>query len=405
MTAFVFLNRYFHPDESATSQMLTDLARALATRGFEVHVVCSRQLYDDAGARLAPRERVLGVEVHRIPTTRFGRFRLLGRALDYASFYVSAAVYLLRILRRGDVVIAMTDPPLLSLLTVPIAAVKRATLINWQQDVFPEVASHLGVNPLPAAVDRWLRRLRDASLRSATSNVIIGERMREYFVTRGIPEAKLEVIENWSDADAIQPKPAAASSLRQALGLGDRFVVGYSGNLGRAHEIDTLLGAAEGLKDEPAFLFLMLGGGAKMAALKQAVDARKLKNFRFLEYQPRAALEDSLAAADVHLVSLLPALEGLIVPSKLYGILAAGRPVIFIGDAAGEVGRVILDAQCGRTVAVGDSRGLAETLRLLQAQPDLRAEMGTRARRLLCERFTAQRAFECWTAVLERARR
>jgi colanic acid biosynthesis glycosyl transferase WcaI len=107
------------------------------------------------------------------------------------------------------------------------------------------------------------------------------------------------------------------------------------------------------LKDEPAFLFLMQGGGAKMAALKQAVDQRKLHNFRFLEYQPREALEDSLAAADVHLVSLLPALKGLIVPSKLYGILAAGRPVIFIGDATGDVGRVILDAQCGRVVAVG----------------------------------------------------
>jgi colanic acid biosynthesis glycosyl transferase WcaI len=404
MTAYVFLNRYFHPDESATSQMLTDLAQALAMRGFEVHVLCSRQLYDDAHARLPARERVRGVEVHRVATTRFGRFRLPGRALDYASFYLSAAVCLLKILRRGDVIIAMTDPPLLSMLAAPIAAVKRATLINWQQDVFPEVASHLGVNPLPAAADRFLRRLRDASLRSAITNVLVGERMREYFALRGIPMAKLLVIENWSDANAIQPKPAAASALRNALCLGDRFVVGYSGNLGRAHEIDTLLDAAQALKEEPAFLFLMQGGGAKMAALKHAVNDRKLENFQFLDYQPRAALEDSLAAADVHLVSLLPALEGLIVPSKLYGILAAGRPVIFIGDADGDVGRVILDAQCGRTVAVGDSRGLVETLRQLQARPELRAEMGVRARALLCEKYTAQRACERWVTLLERAR-
>jgi glycosyltransferase involved in cell wall biosynthesis len=404
MTAYVFLNRYFLPDQSATSQMLTDLAQALAVRGFDVHVLCSCQLYDDADARLPSRERLQGVEVHRVATTRFGRSRLPGRALDYASFYLSAAVTLLRILRRGDVVIAMTDPPLLSLLAAPIATLKRAALINWQQDVFPEVASHLGVNPLPGAADRFLRRLRDASLRAAITNVLVGERMREYFALRGIPMAKLEVIENWSDAAAIQPKPAGASALRNGLQLGDRFVVGYSGNLGRAHEIDTLLAAAEALKDEPAFLFLMQGGGAKMAALKHGVDQRKLRNFRFLDYQPREALEDSLAAADVHLVSLLPALEGLIVPSKLYGILAAGRPVIFIGDAAGDVGRVILDAQCGRTVAVGDSRGLVETLRQLQAQPQLRAAMGTRARALLCEKFTAERAYERWVAVLERAK-
>jgi glycosyltransferase involved in cell wall biosynthesis len=192
--------------------------------------------------------------------------------------------------------------------------------------------------------------------------------------------------------------------LRNALCLGDRFVVGYSGNLGRAHEIDTLLDAAQALKEEPAFLFLMQGGGAKMAALKHAVNDRKLENFQFLDYQPRETLEDSLAAADVHLVSLLPALEGLIVPSKLYGILAAGRPVIFIGDADGDVGRVILDAQCGRTVAVGDSRGLVETLRQLQARPELRAEMGVRARALLCEKYTAQRACERWVTLLERAR-
>jgi colanic acid biosynthesis glycosyl transferase WcaI len=404
MTAFVFLNRYFHPDQSATSQMLTDLAQALATRGFEVHALCSRQLYDDAGAQLPSRERLLGVEVHRVATTRFGRSRLPGRALDYASFYLSAALTLLRILRRGDVVIAMTDPPLLSLLAAPIARIKRASLINWQQDVFPEVASRLGVNPLPGAADRFLRRLRDASLRSAITNVVVGERMREYFALRGISPAKLEVIENWSDGDAIQPKPVAASALRNGLHLGDRFVVGYSGNLGRAHEIDTLVAAAEALKDEPAFLFLMQGGGAKMAALKEAVNVRKLRNFQFLNYQPREALEDSLAAADVHLVSLLPALEGLIVPSKLYGILAAGRPVIFIGDATGDVGRVILDAQCGRAVAVGDSRGLVETLRQWQAQPQLRAAMGTRARALLCEKFTAQRAYERWVALLKRAR-
>jgi colanic acid biosynthesis glycosyl transferase WcaI len=126
-------------------------------------------------------------------------------------------VTLLRILRRGDVAIAMTDPPLLSLLAAPIAAIKRAALINWQQDVFPEVASHLGVNPLPAAADQFLRRLRDASLRAAKTNVVVGERMREYFALRGIPTAKLEAIENWSDADAIQPKPAAANALRNSL--------------------------------------------------------------------------------------------------------------------------------------------------------------------------------------------
>jgi len=400
----VFVNRYYDPDQSATSQMLTDLAKGLAANGFDVHVVSSRQLYDDPGMRLVPDETLFGVRVHRVATTRFGRHRLLGRAMDYASFYVACAVMLLKLLRRSDVLVAKTDPPLLSILAAPIAKAKRAALINWQQDVFPEVASHLGASPLPSWLDKCLRRLRDASLRSARMNVLIGGRMREYLAARGIPGSKLCVIENWADDHAIQPKPAAASALRARLGLIDRFVVCYSGNLGRAHEFETLLGAADLLKDEPAFIFLIIGSGAKMDALKRDVATRALDNFRFLPYQPRDTLEDSLAAADVHLVSLLPALEGLIVPSKLYGILSAGRPVIFMGDSDGEVGRVIQRAQCGRPVKVGDSEALVGSLRDLEAEPVARMLMGEHSRKILCEEFSSKHAIERWVALIESVR-
>jgi colanic acid biosynthesis glycosyl transferase WcaI len=396
----VFVNRYYDPDQSATSQMLTDLAKGLAANGFNVHVVSSRQLYDDPDTRLVPDETLFGVRIHRVATTRFGRHRLLGRTMDYASFYVTCAVILLKLLRRSDVLVAKTDPPLLSILAAPIAKAKRAALINWLQDVFPEVASHLGANPLPSWLDECLRRLRDASLRAARMNVLIGGRMREYLAARGIPGSKLCVVENWADDHAIQPKPAAASALRARLGLIDRFVVCYSGNLGRAHEFETLLGAADLLKDEPAFIFLIIGSGAKMEALKRSVATRALGNFRFLPYQPRDTLEDSLAAADVHLVSLLPALEGLIVPSKLYGILAAGRPLIFIGDTDGDIGRIIERAQCGRFVGVGDSTALGGALRNLAAEPEAMAQMGARARQLLCEEYSLQRALERWIALI-----
>src|ERR1700736_2902855 len=283
----VFVNRYYDPDQSATSQMLTDLAQGLAASGFDVHVVSSRQLYDDPGTRLVSEEMLVGVRVHRAATTRFGRNRLLGRAMDYASFYLTGAAMLLMLLRRGDVLVAKTDPPLLSMLAAPIAKAKHAVLINWQQDVFPEVASQLGANPLPSWLDKCLRRLRDSSLRAAKMNVLIGGRMREYLAARGIPVSKLCVIENWADDRAIQPKPTAASALRTRLGLIDRFVVCYSGNLGRAHEFETLLGAADALKGETTFMFLVIGSGAKMEALKRGVAARALDNFCFLPYQPR----------------------------------------------------------------------------------------------------------------------
>jgi|SRR5208283_2447656 len=403
MKKVIFVNRYFHPDQSATSQILTDLAKGLAARGFDVHIVCSRQLYDEPAARLVHDEMLFGVHVHRVATTRFGRSRLPGRTVDYASFYLSCTLKLLRLVCRGDVLVAKTDPPLMSILAAPIAHAKRAALINWQQDVFPEVASQLGANPLPDWLDRLLKRVRDASLRKAKVNVLIGERMREYLAGRGIPSSKLCVIENWANADAIQPKPTAASTLRARLGLANRFVVCYSGNMGRAHEFETLLAAAHALKETSSFVFLIIGSGAKMDALKGAVTESALDNFLFLPYQPHESLEDSLAAADVHLVSLLPALEGLIVPSKLYGILAAGRPLIFIGDADGEVSRVIHRARCGRVVGVRDAKSLVDLLRSFAADFNGRVEMGARAREILRKEFSLEHAIKRWAALIESA--
>jgi glycosyltransferase involved in cell wall biosynthesis len=170
-----------------------------------------------------------------------------------------------------------------------------------------------------------------------------------------------------------------------------------------AHEFETLLTAAQMLKEEPKFVFLFIGGGAKMNALKRAVAQHGLDSFRFLPYQSRDALEDSLAAADVHVVSLLPALEGLIVPSKLYGILAAGRPLIFIGDVDGDVGRVIERAKCGRIVSVGDALELRDALRNLERKPDALANMGARAERLFTEEFDLRRALGRWIAIIDAA--
>jgi len=396
----IFVNRYFCPDESATSQILTDLARGLAARAIDVHVVCSRQLYDDASARLAPRESLCGVSVHRVATTRFGRGRLLGRVVDYVSFYLSSSAELLRLTRRGDVLIAKTDPPLISILAAAIARLKGAILINWQQDVFPEVASRLDANPLPGWFDRMLRSVRDSSLRSAHMNVMVGSRMLEYFAAREIPRYKLCVIENWADSESIVPKSTERSALRRQLQLGDKFVVCYSGNLGRAHEYDAVLGAAETLRDDVSVMFMFIGGGIKMERLKAQVAEGRLHNVQFLPYQPRESLEDSLAAADAHLASLLPSLEGLIVPSKFYGILAAGRPVLFIGDQDGELARIIRATRCGIVIGSGESASLVAAIRRLQSDDAERKEMGCASRRLLSERYSAHRGISSWIGLI-----
>jgi colanic acid biosynthesis glycosyl transferase WcaI len=393
-----FVNRYFYPDESATSQLLSDLAFGLRESGYEVHILCSRQLYGAAGSRLAAHEIIRGVVVHRLWTTRFGRHRLLGRAIDYGSFYVSCAVALLRLLRRSDIVVAKTDPPLVSVAVAAVAGFKQGVLVNWLQDVFPEVATQVGVNPLPARLDRWLRKLRDASLQAATVNVVLGGRMRDYLIARGVPAQKIQVIENWSDMLAF--KTTDDSLLRSRLGFQQKFVVGYSGNLGRAHEYATLLGAAEALRGDPHIVFLMIGGGIQMEALQSQVALRQLRNVHFLPYQPRESLADSLAAADVHLVNLIPALEGLIVPSKFYGVLAAARPVVFVGDPDGELARIIRQSGCGLVVGAGDSDALVQVIQRLKNGTSERQAMGAAARQLLCARFSTGRALAAWTVLL-----
>lgn len=395
----IFINRYFAPDISATSQMLSELCFALVPRGFRVVVLTSRSAYDAPATSLPPRETLQGVDVHRVWTTRFGRGSLAGRACDYLSFYLSALVALLLLARRGDVVVAKTDPPLVSVVAAVVAGIKGARLVNWLQDVFPEVALRLGVLA-PGALSRSLRRLRNWSLVRARRNVVIGERMAALLVAEGVAREAIEVIPNWADGALIAPVAPADNPLRAAWGYGNSLVVGYSGNLGRAHEFDTLLGAAERLANEADIAFLFIGGGRGNQQLRAAVEARGLRNLQFQPYQAPALLAQSLSVPDVHLVSLLPAMEGLIVPSKIYGIAAAGRPCIFIGDPAGEVAGLLAAGGFGLTVAPGDSEALAAAILGLREDAAERHRLGQRARAFFDQGGSVQEAAARWDVLL-----
>jgi colanic acid biosynthesis glycosyl transferase WcaI len=369
----LFVNRYFHPDHSATSQMLSDLSFHLAERGWRVEVVTSRQRYDDPSARLTAREMVRGAEVRRVWSTRFGRGFLPGRAIDYATFYVSAFFTLLRRARRGSTIVALTDPPLISVVAAFAAMLRRATTVNWTQDVFPEVAEALGMRAL-----RVLRRVRDWSLRRAKANVALGDSM-----AARLPNAV--VIHNWADA-----------SLHPVDVPHDRFVVGYSGNLGRAHEVRTMLAAIRALRGDDDIEFVVTGDGAQLEAIR----AEQLPNVRFAGYAPRERLSERLSSADAHLVTLLPSLEGLIVPSKFYGVLAVARPVLFVGARDGELARIIQSYECGFIIEPGDGEELARRIRELASDRDRARAIGLRGRRLYEERFAPPIAFASWERVL-----
>jgi colanic acid biosynthesis glycosyl transferase WcaI len=402
MKRLFFINRYFFPDHSATSQILSQLAFHLAESGHNVHVITSRQLYDDPDARLDVEDIHRGVVVHRLATTKRGRSRLLGRSFDYLSFYLSAWRLLNSLADRNDILIPMTDPPLLSILAWRLSHRRGSYVINWLQDIYPEVATELGVPLIKGPISKILSLARNASLRSADVNVVVGTRMAQKVSQLGVSSDRINVIPNWCDDEAIVPVGKDANPLRAEWHLQNKFVVGYSGNLGRAHEFETILAASKRLKNTPDIIFLLIGGGHWNADLaQQAQEAGLSDKFLFLPYQSNEVLRYSLSVPDVHWVSLRPELEGLIVPSKVYGIAAAGRPIIAVTAKDGEIARLIKAHDCGLVVEPGNSEEMAKAILQLSAKDEARIGMGLRARAMLDAEFTHRHAFRRWKNVVD----
>lgn len=396
-----FVNRYFFPDQSATSQILTDLCQSLAVDGRPVHVVCSRQRIDEPAAGLPAEEVVQGIHVHRVWTSRFGRGRLAGRLCDYLSFYVSAAFGLLRLVRRGDVIVAKTDPPMISVVTATVALLRGAVAVNWLQDLFPEVAAAAGIAVAKGPAGAGLRHLRNWSLRRAAVNVVIGRRMAALLQAEGIARESVRIVQNWSDGAQIRPVAASGHRLRREWQLEGRFVAAYSGNLGRVHDFDTILGAARRLREDRRIVFLIIGSGQQRAALAEVVRAQGLDNVRFLPPQPRELLEQTLTLPDLHFVTLKPAMEGLVVPSKFYGVAAAGRATLFIGALDGEVARLVADHDCGRSIAPGDDAALAALLQRWCEDPAEVERLGRNARSAFEREFDRPVQQDRWRVILD----
>jgi len=396
----VFVNRFFYPDIAPTGLHAADVAFDLAAAGHEVHAVTSRLPYDGEAAVFPAEETVRGVRVHRVWTTSFGRGSLAGQALDYLSFYFSAFFALAGMLDRDDVVVAKTDPPLISVVAALAARLRGARLINWLQDIFPETAARSGMWLARGLLGVLARGLRNWSLRRAVANVALGERMAAE-VRRFAPGGRVQVIPNWADGAAIRPLVPAASALRREWHLEGMFIAGYSGNLGRVHDCETLLAAARLLRKESELVFAVVGGGFHFPH----VLAQRLANVAVRGYVPEEQLGESLAAFDVHIVTLRPEFEGLVVPSKFYGAMAAGRAVIFVGDADGEIARLIKQDGCGLTVAPGDAAGLAGAIRELRADPQRLRAMGARARAAFEREWDEPIALARWRKVIDAAAR
>jgi glycosyltransferase involved in cell wall biosynthesis len=365
----------------------------------KICVVASRKLSIDPQARLPKRERKNGVEIFRVWTTRFGRSALVWRALDNLSFHLSILFFLFFHVRRGDIVVLKTDPPLLHLLTTGVVRLRGGKVVNWIQDIYPEIAERLGKFPGPGWLSNLVKVWRDHALNCAARNVVISEPMAAYLRQRGV--AKVEVIPNWADESAIVPVKHEQNPLRAEWGLTDKFAVMYSGNFGRVHSLTEIIGAVKQLADEPEIRFVFAGEGAGLSRLKKALGAAEVGNAMFKPFQPREKLRFSLGAADLHLASLKDGMEELVMPSKLYGILAAGRPVAFVGQPGSDIGAFIQERNVGFSVSSGDGGVLAQSIRLLARDPERRARLGKNARALFEKEYSLANGIARWRELLE----
>ncbi|HEY3132688.1 MAG TPA: sugar transferase, partial [Acidobacteriota bacterium] len=369
--------------------LLTELAEDLAREhGCRISVVAGLPL--DRKNQVQPlrwlpfrRESRNGVEIYRAAGTTFSTKRFAGRAANYISYFLSACLASFWI-RRPDIVVALTDPPIVGLAAYLTARRCGGRFVFLCQDIFPEVAALLE-DFHNERVNRCLDRVNRFLIKRADRVVALGDTMRERLVIRkGAEPEKVSVIHNWADCQGIVPG-SKKNSFSIAYRLSEKFVVMHSGNMGLSQSLDTVLDAAGRLKHIPDLVFALVGDGSKRASLEAKTQSRGLTNVRFFPYQPKDRLKDSFASADVFLISLKRGLAGYIVPSKLYGILAAGRPYIAAVEDATEVASITREYDCGLLAELGDPDDLARKILTLYYDHTLAERLGRNARRAALE--------------------
>lgn len=407
----VLLNQPFYPDVVSTAQIAKDLADALVRRGHRVTAVASRSVYGQAGAALPRREevpvthgdgRLAGhISVRRVGLSVFGKKGIAARLADFLFFYLLATLRVLT-LPRPDVVVGFTTPPFIAGVGVLARWFRGARSVYWVMDLYPDVAIECGVMKRESLAARLFEGLSRWLLRASDATVVLGRCMRERVLAKGAPGARVAWIPVWADLTGIAPVAHEGNPFRQKFAPNNEFVVMYSGNLGIGHDARTMIDAMSRLRNEPGIRFVFVGGGKRRAEVEQAARREGLSNFAWFEYQPREVLAQSLSAGDVHLISLKRGLEGIMVPSKLFGIMAAGRASIYIGEPASEIWRVLEEAGAGEMTPEGDGAALAAMILALRDNPGRCAMLGEAARRGILGRFDAATSCAAWVELLER---
>ena len=394
------LTQYFYPEVPGTAQISTDLALGLKEGGFDVGVYTGQPAFLES-QRLPSQEDFRGVHIHRAYSRALSRKGTGSRLFNSITVAAGTLIRLLRSKKPNVILVDSTSPSLLVIAWL-MRRLSRVPYVFIVHDVYPEIAIGLGiVGPKSIAARMWrliYRRVYNAAERV----VVLGPRMREVVLQR-MPSERWDrciIIPNWADGDAIVPRSREENPMRRDLGLDDKVVVLYSGNMGLTHDVTTLVEAADRLQKLADLRFLFIGGGGRREEVASLVREKDLQNVIMLPYQPVEALPYSLTCGDISLVTLGRGIEGLSVPSKLYSSLAAGLAIVAVMGPGSEVGDVVEEYSCGYRVSQGDVDGLVNAIAALYADPSMLEEMRRRARTCYEGNFTRAMSIERYVSLM-----
>lgn len=397
-----FYSELYWPEETSTGYFISRIAEDAATDA-QVFVVCSQPTYSARGT-VAPRFEVRhGVRIARLRSTTFDKDRLTSRAINMLTFSTAVFVHALVHLRRGDIAVAVTNPPLMPYLVRVAAAARRARFVLLIHDLYPEVLTATGALRSGTPVVRALQRASAWLYRSAARVVVLGRDMQARVnAVRGMAaRSPVHLIPNWGDVESLRPDAPAGAAVRRVLKLEHQLIVQYMGNMGRTHDVMTIVACAEALSADRRVHFHMIGWGAQRDMLEAEVTRRALPNVTLQGPCSSEELNGYLNAADVAIISFRKGMAGLSVPSRLYNVMAAGRPVVALADPGSELAQVVADEDIGWVLPPEDPAALSALVARLADAPDELQERGRRARRAAELRYSRSVAASAWKDLIQ----
>jgi glycosyltransferase involved in cell wall biosynthesis len=377
----------FAPEETSTAHYMTGIAEALA-KVFPVSVLCVQPTYSRRGTMAPRRELLNGVHIIRCRSTAYDRGNLLLRLLNLIT--ISASIWLASLirLRRGDLALVVTNPPLLPLLIQITCLLKRARCIVRLDDIYADEMVAAGMLRKDSLKYRFMTLCSRWLYRKADRLIVLGRDAKGLVRQRAsLHDRKVQVIPNWSDCAEVFPMPRAGNALLRDLGLSSRFVVLCAGNLGRLQAIEALAEAATLLRENDRIHFLFIGSGARKAWLEEQKSSRGLKNVTVLGPRPRQEQNLFLNACDIGTTALISGMRGVAIPSRLYNLLAAGKPVLVIGDPESEAALVVHEERVGWVASPDSPEEIARFVLSASQAPEMLSKMSCGARRLAESRF------------------